>query len=50
MSYDIVHGNIDDVFAINRTTGWIKTAKTLDGNDVRQYILTIQAADGEILS
>lgn len=49
ISYSIIHGNAGAVFKINASTGWIETAKILDGNNVDQYILTIRAEDSKTL-
>ncbi|XP_028399940.1 protocadherin Fat 4-like isoform X2 [Dendronephthya gigantea] len=43
--YSIIQGNVDNLFAINSSTGWIQTADVLDGSNVDQYTLTVRAED-----
>lgn len=46
ISYSIVAGNIDEVFAIEEATGTIKVHKHLDFENIDKYALTVQASDG----
>uniref|UniRef100_A0A8D0H047 FAT atypical cadherin 4 n=1 Tax=Sphenodon punctatus TaxID=8508 RepID=A0A8D0H047_SPHPU len=43
--YEIVNGNIENSFSINRATGEIRSVRLLDRENVAQYTLTIKASD-----
>ena len=47
MSYMIVSGNVKDAFTIDEKTGEIKVARDLDREDIYQYVLGVEASDGE---
>lgn len=43
--YSVTDGNVGDAFAIDETTGQLRTAKMLDFETVSTYSLTVQVAD-----
>lgn len=47
VSYMIVSGNVKDAFTIDEKTGEIKVARDLDREDIYQYVLGVEASDGE---
>ena len=47
VSYSIVSGNVHNAFTINGSTGEIKVARDLDRENIHQFILGVQAKDGE---
>ena len=46
VTYSIIHGNVDDSFYIENTTGKIRVKNTLDYETTTQYDLTVRAFDG----
>ncbi|XP_022789234.1 protocadherin Fat 4-like [Stylophora pistillata] len=47
VSYSIVSGNVRNAFTIDVMTGEIKVARDLDREDMHQYVLGVEASDGE---
>ena len=47
VSYSIVSGNVRNAFTIDVRTGEIKVARDLDREDMHQYVLGVEASDGE---
>ena len=45
-TYQISSGNVGQAFQIEEQTGYIRVAKPLDYESIRNYILTVQAWDG----
>ena len=48
-TYTIIHGNEQNNFTINTTSGEIKTATPLDREVKDQFILTVRAQDSEYI-
>lgn len=46
VTYSIVHGNVDNSFFIENTTGKIRVNMPLDYEKITQYNLTVRAFDG----
>lgn len=46
VTYNIISGNTDDSFYIERTTGKIRVNKALDYEKITKYNLTVKAFDG----
>lgn len=47
VSYMIVSGNVNNAFTIDEKTGEIKVSRDLDREDIYQYVLGVEASDGE---
>ena len=47
ISYTIVSGNLQNAFTINSSTGEIKVNKDIDREQIQQFVLGVQAKDGE---
>ena len=47
VSYSIVSGNLQNAFTIDTGTGEIKVARDIDRENVHQFVLGVQAKDGE---
>ena len=50
LSYEIISGNEKEKFSLNKNNGFLTVKGTLDFNVSKQYVLFIQASDGEKLS
>ena len=46
ITYSIVSGNTGDAFKIDGTSGIISPAKDIDREKIQQYLLGVQARDG----
>lgn len=49
VSYSIVSGNVQNAFTIDENTGEIKVDRDLDRENIHQFVLGVQARDGEKL-
>ena len=47
LSYSIVSGNLQNAFTINESTGEVKVAGDLDRENINQFVLGVEAKDGE---
>uniref|UniRef100_A0A663MI09 Protocadherin Fat 4 n=1 Tax=Athene cunicularia TaxID=194338 RepID=A0A663MI09_ATHCN len=45
LNYEIIEGNTENSFSINRATGEIRSVRPLDREKLSRYILTIKASD-----
>lgn len=47
VSYSIASGNVQNAFTIDENTGEIKVDRDLDRENIHQFVLGVQARDGE---
>lgn len=47
VTYSIISGNLQNAFTIDERTGEIKVARDLDREIIHQFVLAVQAKDGE---
>ncbi len=50
VSYSIVSGNLQNAFTIDEKKGEIKVDRDLDRENIHQFVLGVQARDGEKFS